>query len=217
MASREDPLVNEEYYHVFNRGVAKQTVFSTEADYSQAMLSLDYYQYIKPPIKLSRYKRLSYSGKNEVMSKMTASNSKLVQVVAFVLMPNHWHLLLKQLVDEGISKYIGQLCNSYTRYYNTRHIRVGHIFQGTFKSVRIESDQQLIHVSRYIHLNPYAASMVKKSQLSDYPWSSLSGYLNGDKNILGMSAMRYKEFVFDHADYARELESVKHLIIDSYE
>ena len=161
MASREEPLVSGEYYHVFNRGVAKQNVFSSDSDYRQAILSLDYYQYSNLPMKLSRYKQLTLEGQREVKSKIEDLDSKLVQVVAFVLMPNHWHFLLKQIADEGVSQFIGQFCNSYTRYYNTRHSRVGHVFQGTFKSVHIESQEQLIHLSRYIHLNPYAASIIK--------------------------------------------------------
>ncbi|MEK7503929.1 MAG: transposase [Patescibacteria group bacterium] len=222
MASREEPLVSGEYYHVFNRGVAKQNVFSSDSDYRQAILSLDYYQYSNLPMKLSRYKQLTLEGQREVKSKIEDLDSKLVQVVAFVLMPNHWHFLLKQIADEGVSQFIGQFCNSYTRYYNTRHSRVGHVFQGTFKSVHIESQEQLIHLSRYIHLNPYAASIIKKSELLNYPWSSLPEYFSGQSNTIEISPIlsifkstdKYKSFVFDHADYARELERVKHLTID---
>jgi len=222
MASREEPLINGEYYHVFNRGVAKQNIFSSDSDYRQAILSLDYYQYSNLPMKLSRYKQLTIEGQREVKSKIEGLNSKLVQVIAFVLMPNHWHFLLKQIADEGASQFIGQFCNSYTRYYNTRHSRVGHVFQGAFKSVHIESQEQLIHLSRYIHLNPYAASIIKKSELSSYPWSSLPDYLSGQSNIVEISSIlsifkstgKYKSFIFDHADYARELERVKHLTID---
>lgn len=222
MAIREEPLVNEEYYHVFNRGVAKQNVFSSDSDYRQAILSLDYYQYSNLPMKLSRYKRLTIDGRSTVKSKIVDSNSKLVQIVAYVLMPNHWHFLLKQIADDGISHFIGQFCNSYTRYYNTKHSRVGHVFQGAFKSVHIESQEQLIHLSRYIHLNPYSASLVQKIGLIDYPWSSLPDYLKGQSNIVDMSSIlsifksteKYRGFVFDHADYARELERVKHLTID---
>ena len=182
MARREEPLTNEEFYHVFNRGVDKQRVFSSDSDYRQAMLALDYYQYDNPPMKLSRYKRLTIDGKYSVRLKITSSNSQLVQIIAFVLMPNHWHFLLKQLTDNGISKFMSQFCNSYTRYYNTKHSKIGHIFQGAFKSVHIESQEQLIHLSRYIHLNPYVASLIQKSELSTYLWSSLPDYLAGESN-----------------------------------
>ncbi|KKS90295.1 MAG: hypothetical protein UV66_C0005G0006 [Candidatus Woesebacteria bacterium GW2011_GWA1_43_12] len=214
MASRMQPLVNGEYYHAFNRGVAKQPVFLTIQDYSQAMLSLDYYQFANPPLKLSRYKRLSSIDKHTFKAKMSETNTKLVDVIAFVLMPNHWHLLLRQVTEGGISQFVGQFSNSYTRYFNTKHSRVGHIFQGTFKSVHVDSQEQLLHLSRYIHLNPYSSSIVKKEQLSEYPWSSLPNYLHGEKTILGLNQVKYKNFVYNHADYAQELERIKHLVID---
>lgn len=141
-------------------------------------------------------------------------------------MPNHFHFLLKQLTDNGISKFIGQFCNSYTRYFNTKHSRIGHVFQGVFKSVHVESQEQLIHLSRYIHLNPCVSSIVKKELLFDYPWSSYPNYLKGKSKgksdifeidpVLSSfkSPQDYQQFVLNHADYARELELVKHLVID---
>ena len=84
-------------------------------------------------------------------------------------MPNHFHLLLKQTIDNGISHFLSKFTNSYTKYFNTKYNRVGPVFQGVFKSVHIESDEQLMHLSRYIHLNPVVSAVVEKQNLLSYP------------------------------------------------
>jgi putative transposase len=121
MAGREEPLVTGEYYHVYNRGVAKLPTFIADQDYQQAMLDLNYYRFIKPPIKFSRFKRLNLQGKTELFAKLEKSGYKLVNIVGFVLMPNHFHFLLKQVADDGIARYLSLFTNSYTRYFNTRN------------------------------------------------------------------------------------------------
>lgn len=220
--SRQVPFTTDQYYHVFNRGVAKQPTFSNEQDYLQAKLAIQFYQYVDPPIKLSRYKTLPKDEKLEVLQELETQD-KIVDIVAFVFMPNHWHFLLRQSVDNGITKFISQFSNSYTKYFNTNHSRIGHLFQGIFKSVEIESEEQLLHVTRYIHLNPYVSNIVTKDQLKNYPWSSYPDYLKGDSNLVNMNSIKYRfngdrfsyeNFVLDHSDYARELEYIKHLTID---
>lgn len=222
MAGRKTPLVSGEYYHVFNRGVAKQATFMNKSNYERAMLTLEYYRYTNPPIKLSKFKDLSTEDKSRIELELRHKNDRLVDVLSFVIMPNHFHFLLKQNVDEGISKYLSQFTNSYTRYFNTKNNRVGPMFQGVFKSVHVESSEQLIHLSRYIHLNPYVSSLVPKIELATYPWSSLPAYLGRGNNFIDLESMKsqfrgkfnYKDFVFNHSDYARELEIVKYLTID---
>ncbi len=222
MAGREEPFETGGYYHVFNRGVAKLPTFVTEHDYQQAMLGMNYYRFIKPPIKLSRYKRLNIQSKVELLAKLSETGDKLVDIVSFVFMPNHFHFLLKQVVDDGVAKYLSLFTNSYTRYFNTKHNRIGPLFQGVFKAVRIESNAQLLHLSRYIHLNPYVSNIVTKANLSVYPWSSLPSYLSGTKDFIQKDiitsqfkkSFSYRDFVVNHADYARELEFIKHMTLD---
>ena len=222
MAGREEPFVTGEYYHVFNRGVAKLPTFVSEHDYRQAMLGLNYYRFIKPPIKLSRFKRLNLQGKTELLAKMSQNEDRLVDIISFVFMPNHFHFLLKQVADNGVARYLSLFTNSYTRYFNTRLQRPGPLFQGVFKAVRVESNAQLLHLSRYIHLNPYVSNIVTKANLPTYPWSSLPDCLNLKEGAVEFSiilsqfkkALGYRDFVLDHADYARELEFIKHQLID---
>ena len=139
-------------------------------------------------------------------------------------MPNHFHFLLKQRKDGGITRFLSNFQNSYTRYFNVRHQRTGHLFQGQFKAVRMETDEQLLHVSRYIHLNPYSSYLVKDFKaLKDYPWSSLGEYLNlfdhkvSEKQTLlsfFSSVKKFEQFIFNQKDYQRELESIKHLLLE---
>ena len=222
MAGRQASLVSGEYYHVFNRGVAKQVTFANKPDYERAMLALEYYRFTNPPLKLSKFKGLSTEDKSKIELELRNRNDQLVDILSFVIMPNHFHFLLKQNVDGGISRYVSQFTNSYTRYFNTKNNRVGPMFQGVFKSVQVESSEQLVHLSRYIHLNPYVSSLVTKAGLATYPWSSLPAYLGQENNFIDLGFVKsqfrgkfnYKDFVFNHSDYARELEIVKHLAID---
>ena len=92
-------------------------------------------------------------------------------------MGNHFHFLIKQASDNGISKFMANFTNSYTKYFNTKHQRVGPLFQGVFKAVHVDSDEQLIHLSRYIHLNPVMGFVIKAEELKDYKWFSYPNYI----------------------------------------
>ena len=140
-------------------------------------------------------------------------------------MPNHFHLLLKQIIDGGISKFMSNFTNRYTRYLNTKNDRNGPIFQGRFKAIRIETDEQLLHVCRYIHLNPYTSYVVKTfSNLEKYPYSSFPEYLGKTKrefcnkelilHHFNKDRKDYKKFVFNQANYQRELNKIKHLTLE---
>src|SRR3989338_2145853 len=222
MADRRFPIATGEFYHVFNRGVARQPTFLSRKDYEQAMLTLSYYRFKQPPIKLSRFKELSVDERNKILSYLEKSNEVLVKIVSFVLMPNHFHFLLRQELDGGISTFISKFTNSYTKYFNIKNNRPGPVFGGVYKAVRIESNEQLIHLSRYIHLNPVVSYVVLDSQLLTYPWSSLPDFLKTGKSlvwtdpVIGQfsSSEKYKEFILDQVDYGKKLEQIKHLMLE---
>jgi putative transposase len=206
---------NDSFYHIFNRGVEKRKIFLEEKDYDRFLQILYYYQFSGPKPKFSNRKRFK--------SKDYSSNPKIVEIVCYCLMPNHFHLLLKQLKDNGIQEFLAKISNSYTKYFNTKNDRVGPLFQGSFKAVEIESDVQLLHVSRYIHLNPYVADLVK--DLNVYLYSSYPDFIDLAKGqicnkdlILNYFKIpnEYKEFVVDHQEYAHELEKFKHLYLDDF-
>lgn len=135
-------------------------------------------------------------------------------------MPNHFHFLIKQLKEKGISIFLSQLSNSYTKYFNVKYGRIGPLLQGAFKAVRIETDEQLVHVSRYIHLNPVVSGIVKLPE--EYTWSSYQEYIQqapffcSIEEVMGLfkSPRKYRKFVEDQIDYASKLELIKHHLLD---
>lgn len=224
MPGREIPLVTNQYYHVLNRGVASQPVFNNKRDYIRAFETLFYYQNKELPLKYSKFLSLSKDERARILEKLAQGKNFLVEIIAYCFMPNHLHLLLKQVVENGISKFMSNFTNSYTRYFNTKNKRNGPIFQGKFKAIRIETDEQLLHLSRYIHLNPYSSFLIKNlNDLTNYPFSSLSEFLGetdiklcSKQIILGRFKNKnlYQKFVFDQADYQRKLEEIKHLMLE---
>lgn len=221
MSDRRTPLVTGEFYHIFNRGVARQPIFLSKYDYQQALLALSYYRFTKPPIRLSRFKNLSLVERGKLLKELKTTE-KLVEIISYVFMPNHFHFLLKQTADNGISIFLSKLSNSYTKYFNTKHTRPGPLLQGIFKSVHIESDEQLLHLSRYIHLNPAATGVIREDELFSYPWSSLPNFIKGESPLVFLepvlahfsSKEDYKKFVLDQVDHARRLEEIKHLTLE---
>lgn len=212
MPSRTVPFVNGQYYHAYNRGVEKRPIFNNRIDQRRFMKTILYYQLEGPKPKLSNLFKYKLFEPNY--------NKKIVDIICYCLMPNHFHFLLKQLRDDGITEFMSKLSNSYTKYFNTKDKRVGPLFQGEFKSVIVQSEEQLLHVSRYIHLNPLVSYLVK--DLDSYEWSSYLEYINGGKgicakeNILSFfkSPAKYKQFVLDQADYGMTLENIKHQVLE---
>lgn len=109
----------------------------------------------------------------------------LVDILSYCLMPNHFHFLLKEREKGGVSKFMQRLGNGYTKYFDARQEREGRLFTAKYKSVFIQGDEQLIHVSRYIHANPYVSSYmnVLMSDLPSYPWSSLQNFLKSGSDL----------------------------------
>lgn len=216
-------LANSEIYHIFNRGVEKRNIFTNTKEYKRAVEVMKYYRFMNPFPRYSQFISLNNVRKNDILESLYQRNQIEVQLIAYCFMPNHFHFLLRQEADDGISRFISNFSNSYSKFFNTKHQRIGPLFQGPFKAVRIENNEQLIHVSRYIHLNPVVSYLVKETYLDDYNWSSFPEYINDaqesilDKSIV-MSGFQnsddYRKFVHDQISYARELEKVKHLAFE---
>lgn len=218
---RKIVLADGQFYHVYNRGVERRTVFTNNWEFKRALNILKYYRFANLPIRFSYLLKLAEDERVKILQDLNRTNNKSVEIIAYCLMPNHFHFLLKQLQANGISRFVSNYTNSYTKYFNTKHERVGPLFEGIFKAVLVETDEQLIHLSRYIHLNPVVAFIVR--DFEDYPWSSLQEYLNPnfesicDKdavlNFFGSKSV-YKKFLLDQIVYAKELEKIKHLILE---
>lgn len=222
MADRHFPIATGHFYHIFNRGVAKQPTFLSKKDYEQAILALSYYRFSNVPIKLSRFKEISLEEKTKLMLSLEKDNDNLVRIVGFVLMPNHFHFLLYQNKDKGIATFIAKFSNSYTKYFNTKQDRVGPIFQGVYKAVKVDTDEQLVHLSRYIHLNPVVSSLITKEEIFNYPWSSLPHFVKDYSTLVYVEPIlslfknksEYNKFLLDQISYAKQLELIKHLTLE---
>lgn len=222
MNYRKTPLVTGEHYHTFNRGVAGSPTFLDKKDFEQAIASFSYYRYREPPLKFSRFKELSLNEKNSLLEQIK-NKDKLIEILGYVLMPNHFHFLLKQNTEKGISEFLSKFTNSYSKYFNTKYKRAGPLFQGVFKSVYVETAEQLIHLSRYIHLNPLTSFIVTEKNFLSYQWSSLGDFLKGDSALINpesvlsefSSSEKYLEFVMNQKDYQRKLKEIEHLTIES--
>lgn len=225
MPIRIVPLITDQIYHVLNRGNGAIPIFKTDYDYSKFLEIVFYYQNANPPIKFSKFLQLPVSQRKEIIEGLSLKKDFLIEIIAFCLMPNHFHFIIKQIKDKGIYKFMSLFQNSYARYFNLKSKRKGGLFEERFKVIRIETDAQLLHLSRYIHLNPYSSYVVKDfSSLLKYPYSSLPEYLGQNKvkrcnsNIVFdqfPNLMEYQKFLFDQADYQRSLDLIKHQALET--
>jgi len=215
MAIRKTILATGEVYHILNRSVQKLPIFQGKRECNFFLEAMEYYLQVEPPVKFSLYKT------NKDRFSIKKDENFLVKVVAYCLMPNHFHLILKQLAEEGIKKYIQRLTNSFAHYYSKKYESSGHLFGGNFKAVHVGSDEQLWHLSRYLHLNPVSGYLVENPE--DYPFSSYGIYLGEKKsNFVDPSLVmenfsspgKYKSFVEDRKDYQRVLEEIKRLTLE---
>ncbi len=221
MPGRLLPLVTNEIYHIYNRGINRQPTFTNKRECDRAIETIKFYRFADLPLRLSKFLLLEQKKQKETAESLAKS---LVEILAFCLMPNHFHFLLRQQEDGGIATFIGKFLNSYTRYFNTVNKRDGSLFLDQFKAVRVETDEQLVHVSRYIHLNPYTGYVIKTlDELQLYRYSSFKDYIDNDETfvttdlILGLFKDKnlYKQFVLDQADYQRRLKDIEHLALEA--
>jgi len=185
------------------------------------LLAIRYYQYGKQAVNLARFIKDATSKNSLCNTEMMlpVGQKILVNVIAYCLMPTHIHIVLEELADNSISVYINNILNSYTRYFNVKHNRKGPLWEGPSKKIPINTDEQLMHVTRYIHLNPVTAYIVNKPE--EWPYSSYKEYISNRKSvtkicsyehILDIRPDLYKKFVDDAIVYQRELAHIKDTI-----
>lgn len=167
------PFINDGYYHIYNRGVEKRNIFMDRWDYRRFLETVDFYRKSPQPMKLSDYRR------GVVKFKKSENQTEIVKIFSYSLMPNHFHLLLKQNSDGGITEILRKLSDSYTKYFNTKYGRVGPLFQGSFKAKFIETDEYLLQLSKYIHRNSFPLKMWEGRV---YPYSSYQDYISGSSS-----------------------------------
>ena len=243
MPSKRPQFITGQFYHIFNRGVEKRKIFLQTSDFFRFIFCL-YELNDKKLIKMrdrieERQERREgrYTGSTRVSKK-----ESLVEVIAFCLMPNHYHLVLRQLVDGGVSLFMKKLANSYTGYFNEKYSRkgMGVLFQGRFKAVHVKDDRQLTVLIPYIFTNPvelmeesWKEGETKNPEkaikfLESYRWSSFLDYI-GVSNFPSVtkrdfimeffgSPSKIKEFVENwilyKTEFKKDFEKIKDIVLE---
>lgn len=143
------------------------------------------------------------------------------EVICFCLMPNHFHLLVKQVKELGVGKLLSKVCTSYSKRFNKKHEHIGHVFQDQFKSVLVENNNQLLHLSAYIHSNPKVSGLIKN--LEDWKFSSYLNFINKEKyNLCSKNIVldqfkdvkTYKNFVEDSVEKIKSIKDLNYALLD---
>ncbi len=169
-----------EYYHLFNRGVNKQIIFHDKTDWARFLFLILYLQSPKVFQNISR--PVQEFVKHSVFNIDAGSvvKDRVVELISFCIMPNHFHLIVKEVEEGGISIYMQRVLNAYSKYYNTKYQRSGHIFQGPYRAVHVEDNDQLLYLSAYVHRNPREIS-VYLGREDKYIWSSYSDLITENR------------------------------------
>ena len=175
MSTRKQSFAVDEYYNLYNRGTEKRSIFLNDQDYK-------YFLYLMEICNTKKNIRTS-------TTKKGFEKDTIIDIGAYVLMPNHFHILAREKIENGISLYLLKLLTAYSMYFNKKYNRTGRLYEGTFKSSYVSNDQYLKYLYAYIHLNP--AKLIDKNWkerrtkstsellkfISEYKYSSLQEYL----------------------------------------
>ena len=193
--NRVKVYISDVYYHIYNRGWNRSEIFLDEDDYTyfESLLVRHISTEVRKDRKGREYRWLRPA----------------IQLNAYCLMPNHFHMLVYQTDESGISQLMSSVLTAYTMYFNKKYKRRGSLFESTYKAVLIADDVQLMHITRYIHLN--------HAGYRTWPHSSYDDYLSNARDwvdptqILALfgSKQRYKEFVDDYEELQRERDRIK--------
>lgn len=163
------------YYHAYNRGVEKRDIFLDDQDYRVFFSFLK--SYLSPINEQVKHPLIEVTGPGPVRIRPLKSFFGEVSLLCYCLMPNHFHLLLFQKPADGMQRFFHALCTSYTMYFNKKYKRIGHLFQGPYKAVFVDSDAYLLHLTRYIHQNPSEMTGPGPVKVREYLYSSYAYFL----------------------------------------
>lgn len=189
------------YYHVYARGNRKEPIFLDDADYAYFIKLFDRYL-----SKEQRKNKLGYT---------YPTYSKKIELLAYCLMQNHFHLLIYQCEQGAMTGFMRGLMTSYSLYYNLKYKRTGHVFESNYKASKIDQQNYLEHISRYIHLNPRYWKRFPYSSLQYYFEKSQPDWLLPAKiTSLFRGKKEYLAFLSDYEDYKQMLDEIKHELAD---
>lgn len=193
--NREKAYVSGGFYHIYNRGVNKRRIFKGEEDYS-VFLNL-----------LKRY--LNDKATKDPWGREYELLDDRLELLAFCLMPNHFHLLIYQKTPEAMTRLLRGVSSAYSSYFNKRHRRTGPLFQDRFKASLILNDEYLQHISRYIHLNPAEYKQWEFSSLQYYTGRKSASWVKPQRILEIFDDGEYLNFLADYVDYKRSLNELK--------
>lgn len=152
---RNVPIIEGQYYHVYNRGVDKRNIFNDADDLDRFFTSMIAFNTIKPigSLFIESFRRRNKGNNDFSFRCLAPKKERLVDFLAFCLNPNHFHFIITPLREKGLSEFMKRLGGGYTNYFNEKYNRTGSLFQGTFKSQHIDRDAYLNHLSVYVNLN----------------------------------------------------------------
>jgi len=235
MPIKRPQLVNGEIYHLVLRGVGDSLIFKDENDHYRAIFSLYEFNDIKPVLIRDR-RRARIRAKKNGREQFSANRKLLVEIFAFYFMPNHIHLLVRQIKDDGITQFMRKFGAGYAAYFNKKYNRKGHLFQGRFRAVHIKTNEQLKNVFVYIHTNgisliepKWKERRIKNPEkvikfLENYKWSSYPDYI-GKKNFPSVTERDFllkvvggkngcRNFVNGWVKYKKELKNSNDICIE---
>ena len=201
-------------YHVFNKSIANFQIFKNSCSIVRFLQTVSYYNAISLHYSLF----VALRKKVRLLPPLYNDNTRALYILAYCIMPDHYHLLIKIIKENTLSKYMNDIENSYTRYFNKKNSRKGPLWQSHFCVAPIKDDSTLLHVSRYIHLNPSTSGLVQNP--IDWQWSSYNEYLSEHtplhtyKEFSIKSASLYKKFVEDQIDYQRAIKRIRRSILE---
>jgi len=215
MTVKRPPLINREIYHIVMRGTEGRIIFPKEENYIRFIHDLFEFNDEEATLSTYRIHLQANTTRSDHVILERRKRKLLVEILAFCLMPNHFHLLLRQLKNQGISHFMQKLNGGYATYINKKYERQGHLFQGKFRAVHIKNEEQFKNGFVYIHVNPVdliepnwkenGIKNVKKAIrfLENYRWSSYSDYL-GKKNFPSVTSRDFITKVLVGSEGCRE-------------
>ncbi|MEF3691503.1 MAG: transposase [Candidatus Moraniibacteriota bacterium] len=236
---RKTIFANEEYYHIYNRGTDKREIFLEDFDYVRFLKSMREFNTIDPIGSLYeknfKDKQIVTSEKNlgtkSPIGDLVPNDESLVDIITYCLNPNHFHLILKQKTDKGISKFMLKLGSGYSSYFNKKYNRSGSLFQGPFKAIHIDTNEYLLHLSVYVNRNNFIHGYENKEakspirdlapdlwQYSSYPdyIGQRDGKMCNKEVILGQfkNQKEYVGFMEKTALYLKDKKELKRYLLE---
>lgn len=237
MAYRKEQFKNGDIAHVILRGIDGNAIFKDINDYYRGIFSIYEFNNINPvTIQHKREARNRFKQSRGQTSTFIDKRDKIVDLLCFCFMSNHIHLLVKQIKDDGITKFMQKIGTGYAGYFNRKYRRKGHLFQDTFSAIKIKTDQQLKIVFAYIHTNPLSLKNLEwktiriknieeaRNFLENYKWSSYLDYI-GTNNFTSVTQREFilellggeekcKEFTNDYINQKGELKEYSELFLE---